>query len=109
MFRNARVIVSHEAMALNLVGWKNLDAEQAPQEFGQPSLDSHQDSAFQTEMECRVGRRHECHRLLPNFLVRICEHCLQVSHLVVKPSGDTELLLEQQMPLLVWYLQMSVM
>lgn len=33
------------------VGWGDLDAEQAPQEFGQPSLASHQGSVFQTETE----------------------------------------------------------
>jgi hypothetical protein len=32
----------------------DLDAEQSLQEFGQLSLDSHQDSAFQTEMERRA-------------------------------------------------------
>ena len=33
------------------VGWRDLDAEPGSQEFGQLSLDSHQDSALQTEME----------------------------------------------------------
>lgn len=38
------------------VGWMDLDAEQSPQEFGQLSLDSHQGSAFQTEMKhCACG------------------------------------------------------
>lgn len=31
--------------------WRDLDTEPGSQEFGQLSLDHHQDSAFQTEME----------------------------------------------------------
>lgn len=41
-------------LCLLRVGWTDLDAEAGSQEFGQLSLDSHQDSAFQTEMERRA-------------------------------------------------------